>query len=136
MCVPGDSVKRTILLIEDNAQNRYLLNFLFESRGYCVVAAVDGPSAFEMAANLQLAAILLDMHLPGMDGYAVAQQLRRCPKLDGVPIIAVTSYAMSGDHRKALASGCDGYFEKPIDPETFVDEVERLLECRKVGVVR
>lgn len=126
-------MKPTILLIEDSAQNRYLMNFLLEARGYSVVAVEDGPSAFEIAGNLQLSGILLDMHLPGMDGYAVAQQLRRCRKLDQVPIIAVTSYAMPGDHSKALAAGCDGYFEKPIDPESFVTDMERLLSCRQTG---
>jgi len=65
--------------------------------------------------------------LPGLDGYEVARALRRNALLDGVPIIAVTSYAMAGDREKAMEAGCDGYIEKPIDPDTFVSEVEKLF---------
>jgi CheY-like chemotaxis protein len=71
--------------------------------------------------------ILLDIQLPTMDGYAVARELRRTEGLHDTPIVAVTSYAMVGDREKALGAGCDGYLEKPIDPETFALEVERFL---------
>jgi two-component system, cell cycle response regulator DivK len=73
------------------------------------------------------ALILLDIQLPMMDGYAVARALRQNEALERTPIVAVTSYAMPGDREKALAAGCTGYIEKPINPETFVDEVERAL---------
>jgi CheY-like chemotaxis protein len=120
-------VKRTILLVEDNAQNRYLATFLLEQKGYEVVCATDGSSALRMAAQLTPTAILLDIQLPGMDGYAVARALRLEPGLEEVPIIAVTSYAMLGDREKALAAGCNGYIEKPIDPENFVAQIESLF---------
>ena len=71
--------------------------------------------------------ILLDIQLPEMDGYAVARALRSAPALAGTPIIAVTSYAMAGDRESALAAGCDGYIEKPIDPDSFVSEIQRFL---------
>lgn len=116
-----------ILLIEDNEQNRYLATFLLEHSGYRVVSAADGPGGIALATQLRPAVILLDIQLPNMDGYAVARELRRNPALDGVPIVAVTSYAMVGDRDKALAAGCDGYVEKPINPETFVAEIRRHL---------
>lgn len=116
-----------ILLIEDNEQNRYMATFLLEKHGYEVVPAVDGPTGIELAAKVRPLLILLDIQLPRMDGYAVARELRRNPALNGIPIVAVTSYAMMGDREKALAAGCDGYLEKPIDPETFVADIERHL---------
>ena len=120
-------MKEKILLIEDNDQNRYLATFLLEQRGYGVEQAVDGPSGISLAERMRPGLILLDIQLPLMDGYAVARQLRLNPVLDQTPIIAVTSYAMVGDREKALAAGCDGYIEKPINPETFVAEIERFL---------
>lgn len=120
-------MKPSILLIEDNEQNRYLLTFLLEGRGYSVVSAADGVQGLTLARTLVPVAILLDIQLPRMDGYAVARALRGNLSLREVPIIAVTSYAMPGDREKALEAGCSGYIEKPIDPETFVSEVERHL---------
>ncbi len=119
-------MQRTILLIEDNEQNRYLTTFLLTQHGYKVEAAVDGPHGIELARTLKPDLILLDIQLPVMDGYAVARALRDIEALGETPIIAVTSYAMVGDREKALAAGCTGYIEKPIDPETFVAEVERI----------
>jgi CheY-like chemotaxis protein len=116
-----------ILMIEDNEQNRYLATFLLESHGHTVVAAETGPRGIELARAQRPALILLDIQLPLMDGYAVARALRQTPGLQDVPIVAVTSYAMPGDREKALAAGCNGYIEKPIDPTTFVSEVRRFL---------
>lgn len=113
----------TVLLIEDNPQNRYLATYLLERRGYTVVTADNGPLGIEMATALAPDMILLDIQLPAMDGYSVAQALRRLEPLRGTPIVAVTSYAMAGDREKALAAGCDGYIEKPIDPISFVDQI-------------
>jgi two-component system cell cycle response regulator DivK len=121
-------MKRTILLIEDNEQNRYLTTFLLEQHGYRVVAVADGQMGIETAENLLPALILLDIQLPTMDGYAVARALRDMPSLSGIPIIAVTSYAMAGDREKCLAAGCNHYIEKPINPETFVAEIGTFLE--------
>ena len=120
-------MKPTILLIEDHEENRYLATFLLEKHGYIVVAANDGPSGIELARKLQPALILLDIQLPVMDGYAVARELRQHAALRNIPIIAVTSYAMVGDREKSLAAGCNGYIEKPINPDTFVAEIERFL---------
>jgi two-component system, cell cycle response regulator DivK len=117
-----------ILLIEDNEQNRYLTTFLLDKHGYQVIAASSGESGIELARQSLPRLILLDIQLPAMDGYSVARELRRDPLLADIPIVAVTSYAMSGDREKAMAAGCIGYIEKPINPETFVSEVERYLE--------
>jgi two-component system, cell cycle response regulator DivK len=119
-------MSRTVLLIEDNEQNRYLATFLLEAGGFRVVPAVDGLQGVALAQSLLPDVILLDIQLPVMDGHAVAHALRRIPALDAVPIVAVTSYAMVGDREKILAAGCNGYIEKPIDPETFVSEIERV----------
>lgn len=119
-------MSRRILLIEDNEQNRYLAAFLLQQHGHVVESAVDGFRGVQMARELIPDAILLDIQLPGMDGYAVARALRLIPELRTTPIIAVTSYAMVGDREKSLAAGCSGYVEKPIDPETFVQEITRL----------
>lgn len=115
-----------VLVIEDNDQNRYLATFLLERRGYTVQTAPDGRSGIEAAEALQPAVILLDIQLPGMDGYDVARALRRRESLADTPIIAVTSYAMVGDREKCLDAGCTGYIEKPIDPEVFVDQIEAI----------
>lgn len=116
----------TGLLIEDNEQNRYLATFLLQQHGFEVLAASDGPSGIQLAIESEPAFVLLDIQLPTMDGYEVARSLRRVDALDRTPIIAVTSYAMVGDREKCLEAGCDGYIEKPIDPETFVEEIERI----------
>ena len=122
-------MSRAILLIEDNEQNRYLLTFLLERSGYVVWAYADGAHGIEAAQTLVPALILLDIQLPTMDGYAVARALRQKEALRAIPIVAVTSYAMPGDREKALAAGCTGYIEKPINPDTFVAEMELALSA-------
>jgi two-component system cell cycle response regulator DivK len=121
---------RHILLIEDNEQNRYLATFLLERNGFSVTHAADGPAAIALATGEAFDLILLDIQLPGMDGYAVARALRSDPRLAATPIVAVTSYAMAGDSETILGAGCDGYMEKPIDPDTFVADVTRHLRGR------
>ena len=120
-------MKARILLIEDNAQNRYLATFLLEQRGHQVMQAATGPLGLEMAASVRPDLILLDIQLPGMDGHAVTRALKDHPELKVIPVIAVTSYAMIGDREKCLDAGAEGYIEKPINPETFVDEIEQFL---------
>ncbi|NPV87419.1 MAG: response regulator [Anaerolineae bacterium] len=117
----------TILLIEDNEKNRYLATFILEKRGYRVVQAEDGHLGLELARQINPDLILLDIQLPGMDGYTVARHISGDPLLAHIPIVAVTSYAMPGDRESVLAAGCRGYIEKPINPATFVGEVERHL---------
>jgi two-component system cell cycle response regulator DivK len=118
---------RTILVIEDNEQNLYLVTFLLETHGHRVVPARNGEEGIELAGRVRPELILLDIQLPGLDGYAVGQALRGNPALDGVPIVAVTSYAMLGDRERVMAAGCNGYIEKPINPDTFLMDVEQFL---------
>lgn len=113
-----------VLIIEDNEQNIYLERYLLEARGHHVRAAVDGPEGIAAACAAVPDLVLLDIQLPGMDGYAVARALRAIALLDAVPIVVVTSYAMSGDRTKAMVVGCDDYIEKPINPDTFVALIE------------
>jgi two-component system cell cycle response regulator DivK len=119
---------KTILLIEDNAQNRYLTTFLLEQHGHRVVSVPDGRLGVKTAENLVPDLILLDIQLPKMDGYAVARAIRQIMPLSKIPIVAVTSYAMVGDREKCLAAGCTGYIEKPINPETFATEIGEYLK--------
>lgn len=116
-----------ILLIEDNEQNRYLVTFLLERLGHQVTPAFDGPAGIAAATSAPFDLVLLDIQLPTMDGYAVARALRSHATLATLPIVAVTSYAMVGDRENALAAGCNGYVEKPINPDTFVAEIMRYV---------
>jgi CheY-like chemotaxis protein len=116
-----------VLLIEDNAENRYLVTFLLKQRGHEVIPAESGPLGLDLAKKLRPDLILLDIQLPGMDGHAVARALKSDLQLRHIPVIAVTSYAMVGDREKCLAAGAEGYIEKPINPESFVAEIERFL---------
>jgi two-component system cell cycle response regulator DivK len=123
-------MKGKILVIEDNEQNLYLIRYILEDCDYEVLSALDGKEGIDLAASILPDLILLDIQLPVMDGYAVARNLRRNPDLANTPIVAVTSYAMSGDREKVMEAGCNGYIEKPIDPDTFVAVVEQHLIIR------
>lgn len=120
-------MNKKILYIEDNEQNLYLVTFLLEKHGYQVCSATDGLQGIAMAAAERPDLILLDIQLPMMDGHTVARNLRSNPDLAAIPIVAVTSYAMAGDREKALAAGCNGYIEKPINPDIFIQQVEQHL---------
>ncbi len=126
----------TVLLIEDNVQNRYLATYLLEHHGYTVVPALDGPEGIALAESTAPDLVLLDIQLPGMDGYCVARALRELPGLRDTPIIAVTSYAMPADRARAMAAGCDGYIEKPIEPQTFAAQVAAHLDAPGDGTPR
>jgi two-component system, cell cycle response regulator DivK len=117
----------TILVIEDNLQNMYLMRFLLEGHGFTVLSATDGQEGIDMANRMRPDCILLDIQLPKLDGYGVATALRADSTLNNIPIIAVTSYAMMGDREKALACGATDYIEKPIDPAIFVDQIRKHL---------
>ncbi len=119
-----------VLYIEDNEQNLYLVMFLLTKHGHEFAAARDGQEGIRVAGEANPDLILLDIQLPSMDGYAVARHLRANPALAATPIVAVTSYAMAGDQEKALAAGCTGYIEKPINPETFMAQVESHVPVR------
>ena len=123
-------MKNTVLIIEDNEQNLYLTTFLLERAGFNVISAMNGPEGISMAVKFRPDLILLDIQLPQVDGYTVARELRKNVSLNSVPIIAVTSYAMTGDRERALKAGCTGYIEKPINPNTFISQVTEYLTKR------
>jgi CheY-like chemotaxis protein len=120
-------MKQKILVIEDNEQNMYLVNFILEKYGYQVIQARSGDEGIRQAQQQKPDLVLLDIQLPVMDGYAVARELRKMKEMAEIPIVAVTSYAMPGDRENAMEAGCSGYIEKPINPETFITEVEHYL---------
>ncbi|MCP5406150.1 MAG: response regulator [Chromatiaceae bacterium] len=122
-----------ILTIEDNSDNFYLEQYLFQAHGHSVTGTFDGASGIALAQVQAFDVILLDIQLPDMDGHEVARRLLSIPDRRCIPIIAVTSFAMEGDRQKALAAGCSGYIEKPIDPETFVAQVERIVREKSSG---
>ena len=120
-------MKKQVLVIEDNEQNLYLINYLLEANGYEVLFAQDGKSGIKLALETKPPIILLDIQLPEMDGYTVAREIRKDESMAEAVIIAVTSYAMVGDREQALEAGCTGYIEKPINPDTFVSEIEQYV---------
>ncbi len=126
----------TVLVIEDNEKNMYLVTFILERSGYRVLQARDGQSGITLAAQAKPDLILMDIQLPVMDGYTVARELTSNEDLKHVPIVAVTSYAMSGDRERALASGCIGYIEKPINPATFLVEIKQFLPPTKADLLK
>lgn len=115
-----------ILVIEDNAMNLELMTYLLNAGGHSTVAAHDGEEGVAAALVESHDLILCDLALPRLDGYGVARRLKSEPRLQGVPLIAVTASAMVGDREKVMAGGFDGYISKPITPETFVKEIEGL----------
>ncbi len=123
-------MKTKILIIEDNEQNMYMLSFLLENNNYEVMQSPNGPNGIIMANEIKPDLILLDIQLPGMDGYEVASRLRENKELKNTPIIAVTSYAMPGDREKAIESGATGYIEKPINPDTFIEQMNSFLNLK------
>ena len=114
---------KTILLVEDNEVNRRLAGFLLRSHGYEVREATTAAAAFEMVDKERPDLIVMDIQLPGMDGLEITKKLKEQPATADIPVIAVTSYAMKGDREKAFAAGCAGYVTKPIDKNTFIQEV-------------
>ena len=116
-----------ILIIEDNPANIELMSFLLSAYGHTPLSAADGPRGVAAARSERPELIACDVNLPGMDGFAVLAELKGDPALAGVPILAVTALAMTGDREKVLAAGFDGYISKPIEPESFVAELEAFL---------
>lgn len=116
-----------ILIIEDNPANVELMAFLLTAYGHSAVSAPDGPRGIACARAEPPDLVACDVNLPGMDGFSVLAALKAEPALAGVPVLAVTALAMAGDREKVLAAGFDGYISKPIEPESFVAELEAFL---------
>jgi len=120
-------VTARILVAEDNPTNLALMEYLLRAFGYTVLTAADGEAAVELARREVPDVILMDVHMPRLNGYEAAARLKQIPELSAVPIVAVTALAMVGDREKILAQGFDGYIAKPITPEAFVPQVEAFL---------
>ncbi len=118
---------KTVLVIEDNVDNMELMRQILEEDGYKVLKAETGQQGFDMALEARPDFILLDIQLPDMDGLDVLRKIRSSEIDDGIPVIAVTSYAMVGDREKMMAAGCNGYIEKPIDLEKVIGQIRRIL---------
>jgi len=118
---------KRILVVEDNETNMYLIRFMLEKNGYEVIEAGDGAVGVELAVKEKPDLIIMDIQLPGIDGLEATKRIRASEADGDIPIIALTSFAMAGDRERALAAGCTGYIEKPINPETFMAEIEKYL---------
>jgi len=121
---------RTVLVIEDNKDNLKIITYALQRAGYAVITAESGEQGFELAVKKRPFFILMDINLPGIDGLETTKRIRSSEVDGSIPIIAITSYAMSGDRERILAAGCSGYIEKPIDPITIVEQLHKLLGKR------
>jgi len=116
-----------VLIIEDNELNRKLITSLLHLKNYQVLEAEDAESGIEMARKYVPDLILMDIQLPGMDGLTATRVLKNDIDLKNIPIVAVTSYAMSGDEDKAIAAGCVGYITKPIETREFIKSISEYI---------
>ena len=116
-----------ILLVEDNEMNRDMLSRRLVKRGYEVAIAIDGEQGVAMAGSEAPALILMDMSLPGIDGWEVTRRLKAAPDTRGIPVIGLTAHAMAGDRDKALAAGCDDFDTKPVELTRLLEKIEALL---------
>jgi two-component system, cell cycle response regulator DivK len=118
--------KGTILLIEDNIDNLDLVRFLLEDAGYTVLAATDGRSGLEMALQ-QPGLVLLDLSIPEINGWNLAEMFKSNGAIKHIPLLALTAHALPGDRKRALDAGCDGYISKPLDIANFLQMIEEFL---------
>jgi two-component system cell cycle response regulator DivK len=120
-------MSKRILVVEDQEDNRRILRDLFTSAGYEVIEAVTGEDGVTTAVTFHPDLILMDIQLPGLDGYEATRRIKANPDLDKIPIIVVTSYALSGDDVKAFEAGCDAYVAKPFSPRALLAKVREFL---------
>jgi two-component system cell cycle response regulator DivK len=118
----------TVLYIEDNIPNRVLIKRVLEAEGYVVVEAGSAQEGLELARSHQPDLILVDVNLPEIDGLTFTNRLRQDQRLKDVSVVALTANVMEGDRERTLSAGCDGYIQKPIDVDTFPNQVQRFLE--------
>jgi two-component system cell cycle response regulator DivK len=119
---------KLILHVEDNFDNRMLVRRLLLSEGYRIIEAEEAMKALEILKTDIPDLILMDINMPEMDGYTLTNKIKAMPGLANLPIIAITANVMKGDREKTLQAGCDGYIEKPIDVDRFLDQVSKFLQ--------
>ena len=119
-----------VLVVEDNDMNMQLVEYLLEGGGYQIVKAASGDDALSVARGGEpVDLILMDIHLPGIDGLSVVREMKSDARTRGIPILALTAHAMRGDRDRFLEAGCDGYISKPIDVKTFLTSVRQFLRA-------
>jgi len=123
-------MRKRILVIEDQEDNRQIVRDLMAASGYELIEATTGEEGVAAAARERPDLILMDIQLPGIDGYEVTRRIKANPQLKSIPIIAVTSYALSGDDKKAFAAGCDGYVTKPYSPRLLLAKIREYLPAK------
>lgn len=119
---------KRILIVEDNENNMYLISFILKKGGYEIIQAWSGEEGVELAKKERPDLIVMDIMLPGIDGYEATKRIRETDDAKEIPVVALTSYAMVGDREKAFAAGCAGYIEKPLDPEKILEEIGKYLK--------
>jgi len=119
-----------ILVVEDDSDNRGMVVKVLTVAGYGVLEAADGASAVTVARREHPNLIVMDLAMPGVDGWEASRRLKSDPATADIPIIALTAFAMRGDEERAREAGCDGYLSKPCRPQTIRDTVRRFLESR------
>ena len=120
-------MSKKILVVEDTEDNRQILRDLLSMAGYDIVEAYDGAEGVANAAEHKPDLILMDIQMPMMDGYEATRRIKADPALKSIPVIADTSYALSGDEEKTRAAGCDGYIAKPFSPRQMLAKVREVL---------
>lgn len=120
-------MKQRILVVEDQGDSRRIMRDLLVSAGFEVLEAASGTEGVHMAVQEHPDLILMDLQLPVIDGLEATRRIKADPGLRATPIIAVTSYALSGDNEKAIAAGCDGYFSKPVSPRALLAKIRTVL---------
>jgi two-component system, cell cycle response regulator DivK len=120
-------MSKRILVVEDHEDNRQILRDLLGNAGYQMIEAETGEDGLAAAAAHTPDLILMDIQLPGLDGYEATRRLKADPALRSIPIIVVTSYALSGDEAKARAAGCDAYVTKPFSPRQLLAKIKEYL---------
>lgn len=117
-----------ILYIEDNFENRLLVNRILTAEGHTVLEAADGPEGLQIAGREALDLVLVDINLPDMDGYEVTARLRKMALMEKVPVVALTANVLRGDRERSLEAGCDGYIQKPLDVDMLPTQISTFLE--------
>jgi two-component system cell cycle response regulator DivK len=120
-------MSRRILVVEDHEENRRIMRDLLTAAGYEMIEALTGEEGVLLAGRERPDLILMDIQLPGLDGYEATRRIKADPVLRPIPIIAVTSYALSGDDVKALEAGCDAYVTKPFSPRALLATIRRYV---------
>jgi two-component system cell cycle response regulator DivK len=123
--------KKRVLLVEDNRDNFELVRFLLERAGYEVLAGYDGQEGLILAKRELPDLILMDLSLPGIDGWTACRELKADPATSEIPLLALTAHTLPGDRKRAMDSGFDGYISKPIDVARFGETISKSLEKKK-----